>query len=114
MKILTVCRAGLVRSVALADVLKLHFEETDVLPCGIHFNSYDTLQMLFHWADRIIVMEDRYKLGIGEQWLYKTHVCEVGPDTYGTPKKPELIDKVWNWARENQSVLGIQEHDKVL
>lgn len=114
MKILTVCRAGLVRSVSLMDVLKLHFEPTDVLAAGIDFNSTGTLTDLFKWADKIIVMEDRYRLRIPEEYEQKILVCEVGPDTYGTPKHPTLIEKVWNWARDNQSVIGIKEHKNVL
>lgn len=114
MKILTVCRAGLVRSVALADVLKLHFEMTDVLSLGIDFSSRATQDMLFKWADRIIVMEDHYKNKIPQEYIDKTLVCDVGPDTYGTPKNPDLIAKVFDWTRKQAQVLEITEHNKIL
>lgn len=114
MKILTICRAGLVRSVSLADVLKLHFYETDVLPVGIDFNSAATLHMLYEWADRIVVMEEHYRKKIPEQYHSKVLVCEVGPDTYGSSKHPSLINKVFSWARDNKEKMNIEEHNKSL
>jgi predicted protein tyrosine phosphatase len=115
-KILTVCRAGLVRSVSLADVLKLHFEPVDVIPvgCGSYeggkFNSDEILDYLYNWADHIIVMEEHYKNKIPGKYLGKVLVCEVGADTYGSSKNPELLRKVWGWARINSEILGIREH----
>lgn len=112
--IVTVCRQGLVRSVGLADVLKLHFEPVDVIPVGIASNT-GSLPILFAWADHIIVMEEKYKERIPEEFKNKVKVCEVGPDTYGHgPRRAILIDMVWRWARENQELLGITEHNKVL
>lgn len=114
-KILTVCRAGLIRSSALANVLKLHFSPVDVLPCGIgtydtgRFNTEETLEMLFTWADKIIVMEEHYQWKIPEQWRKKVMVCEVGPDTYKSNTNPQLIDKVYRWTRENAEKLQIKE-----
>lgn len=112
--IVTVCRQGLVRSVGLADVLKLHFEPVDVIPVGISSNT-GSLPMLFNWADHIIVMEARYAERISEEFKSKILVCEVGPDTYGHgPRRPILIDMVWRWARANAELLGITEHQKSL
>ena len=114
MKILTVCRAGLVRSVSLADVLKLHFKPTDVLPVGKDFNSEETKQMLFEWADKIIVMETHYKDSIPQEYWDKLLVCDVGADRYGSSKHPELIDQVFRWVRENKQLLGVEEHSLTL
>jgi len=116
MKILTVCRAGLVRSVSLANVLKLHYWPVDVLTCGIgkhefgRMNDENTLKMLFTWADNIIVMENHYREEIPLEFITKVLICEVGPDTYGNPSNPILISKVWNWVRSNQEILNIKEH----
>lgn len=113
--ILTVCRAGLIRSSALANVLKLHFSPVDVLPCGIgtydtgRFNSEETLDMLFKWADKIVVMEEHYQWKIPDEFRKKVMVCEVGPDVYGSNTHPKLIDMVWRWTKENQDTLGIKE-----
>ena len=114
MKILTVCRAGLVRSVALADVLKLHYVPSDVLPMGVDFNSIETKAMLYEWADKIIVMEEHYRDKIPAQYHNKLFVCEVGPDIYGSSKNPQLIDIVWRWVRENTAQLEIEEHNYVV
>lgn len=114
MKIVTVCGAGLVRSVALADVLKLHFEPTDVLCVGMDKNSEATQHMLFDWADKIVLMTQDFMGRIPIEHKSKTFVCEVGADTYKTPKNQELIDKVFQWARKNYEALGIKEHNKVI
>ena len=111
-KIITMCRQGLVRSVALADVLKLHFEPVDVIPIGHFGNTDETKKMLFHWADYIVVMEHHYLKHVPDIHLDKTFVCEVGPDNYGSSKHPQLIGTVWRWARDNQDALGIKEHNK--
>jgi len=123
MKILTICRAGLVRSIALADVLKLHFEPVDVIPAGIgehengRFNSIQLLHYLFNWADKIVVMEPHFKEKIPATFHNRVMICDVGPDVYGAiggSKSPILIKKVWDWARENRSELKIREHRKNL
>ena len=120
MKILTVCRAGLVRSVGLANVLKLHYYPVDVLACGIgehafgRMNDTETLDMLFNWANKIIVMEEYYKYKIPEKYHNKVMVCEVGPDIYGNPSNGILIDKVWTWVRENIDQLEIKEHKEIV
>ena len=111
--ILTVCSAGLCRSVGLADVLKLHFEPADVVPVGINRN-FGVLEILFQWADHIIVMQPQYAEKIPEQYKSKIKICDVGPDRYGHSHNPELIDQVWRWTRANQAELGITEHNKVL
>lgn len=114
MKILTVCAGGLVRSVALADVLKIHFEPTDVIPVGINFNGKGTKYMLYEWAEKIVVMTEPFVEQIPTEYREKVLVCEVGADTYGQSKHPELLEKVWKWARENQDALGIKEHDRII
>ena len=124
-KILTVCSQGLVRSVGLADVLKLHFEPVDVIPVGYseNANSAETLRMLCDWADHVIFMQPpmrkRVESRLGIEDLRENcavHCCDVGRDTYGGDhgRRRELIDKVWQWTRENQDKLGISEHKKRL
>ena len=113
-KIVTMCRQGLCRSVALADVLKLHFEPVDVIPIGHFGNTKETIMMLSDWADFIIVMEEHYRRYVDDENKHKTLICDVGPDTYGGSKNRKLIDIVWNWTRQNLEILGITEHDKQL
>lgn len=115
-KIVTMCRQGLVRSVALADVLKLHFRPVCVVPIGHAGNSTATKDMLFRWADRIVVMEDHYRKYVPDTFASKLLVCDVGPDVNNPQgsKTRHLIDKVWNWTRQNQELLGIEEHGERL
>ncbi len=112
MKILTCCKHGLVRSVALADVLKLHFRPVDVVPIGLTSNTEETKEVLFNWADWIVVMERKYVERVPKKWETKVLVCDVGPDTYGNSHSPELIAKVWNWCRVMSTALGFTEHQE--
>jgi len=111
-KIITVCKHGLIRSVALADVLKLHFEPVDVIPVGCYSNSYDTLDMLGRWSDHIVFMQSKYQDSFPQEWFYKFIDCDVGPDNYGNSHNRELIDKVWDWCRQHSRELGIKEHNR--
>ena len=111
MKILTVCHQGLCRSVALADVLKLHFRPVDVIPIGSGSNSRETIEMMCAWADRIVVMQGHMKDHVPPAHASKVMICDVGPDTYEIgPRTPRLIDAAWNWVRANKDALGVDEH----
>lgn len=120
-KILTCYKQGLVRSVGLTDVLKMHFEPVDVIPVGLTSNSRDTLVMLFTWTDWVICMDNKRYLqacALAEKngWAdpqeikNKILVCDVGQDIYGNSHNPILIDQCWRWCRSMASTLGIQEH----
>lgn len=110
--IITVCRQGLVRSAAMADVLKMHFEPVDVLAVGHFANSRATIDMLCEWADIIILMEQHYTEHIGLQFRSKIAVCDVGRDNYHNSRHRGLIDFCWNWLRQNNAALGITEHSR--
>lgn len=107
-KILTVCSAGLVRSVGICDVLKVHFD-ADAIPVGIDANEKETLEMLYKWADWIVLMMHIWEGRIPLEYRSKIKVCPVGEDTYGNSRNRELIDKVYQWTRENREVLGLPE-----
>ncbi len=116
-RIVTVCSAGLVRSAALADVLKMHFEPCDVIPVGVDRNDREpggSLELLFNWADHIIVMNEPLRRKIPDNYQHKIIICEVGKDVFGNPRHRTLIDTVWNWTRQNLDKLGITEHDRKL
>ncbi len=116
MKIVTMCRQGLVRSVALADVLKMHFRPVDVIPIGHFANSAATIAMLSGWADRIVVMETHYKKHVPLEFHDKVLICDVGPDKDNPQgsKTPKLITQCWQWVRAFSSELGIEEHQERL
>lgn len=111
-KILTCCSQGLCRSVGLADVLKMHFEPVDVIPIGLNSNSPGTKEMLFDWADFIVLMESHFVTKIDTKWHNKILVCEVGKDNYGNARNSSLIDICWRWTRTMEKILNIQEHSR--
>jgi predicted protein tyrosine phosphatase len=97
-KVLCVCEGGSNRSVCATNLLKdgcAHGH--DALAVGWRFNDSDTLAMLCMWAQIIIVMEPYMVEKIPPVFKGKIKVCDVGPDVYGHPKHPALINKVWNW-----------------
>lgn len=99
-KILCVCEAGIVRSTSLAAHLK-HDRGTplhDAIAIGWRLNSPEVMSLLCDWADMIIVMESYMREEIPFQFLSKVEVCDVGPDTYGSPFNNDLLDKVEAWA----------------
>jgi predicted protein tyrosine phosphatase len=117
-RVLTICRVGLSRSLALTDVLKCHFQPVDVIPVGFATNSPETLKMLIDWADHVVLMREKFKecleekignLPEGKSIL----ICDVGPDIHGYAGQGRaiLIDKTWRWARANQSALGVNENN---
>lgn len=110
MKILTICRGGQVRSVALKYLLHYsNYGQHDVLACGVESNTQETREMLYEWADIIIVMTPEfakfvpekyhtkwvltpnstrgYKDGAEERRLY---CFNVGEDRFMNPFHPEL------------------------
>jgi predicted protein tyrosine phosphatase len=115
-RIVTMCRQGLVRSVALADVLKMHFQPVDVVPIGHFANSKETIAMLCGWADRVVVMEEHYRQHVPDELHGKCLVCDVGPDINNPQgsKTPKLIKQVWDWTRKHVQLLGIEEHQEKL
>jgi predicted protein tyrosine phosphatase len=100
MKILCVCEGGSNRSVGLTNLLKDNpVQNHDAVAVGWRFNDFDTLAMLCAWAQIIVVMEPYMVEKIPPACKDKIKVCDVGPDIYGHPKHPELIQKAVNWMR---------------
>jgi len=95
-RILCVCEGGCHRSVAMAEWLKNAGH--DALSIGWRGNDPKTLDFLCWWAETIIVMEPYIAEKIPAHYRPKTLVCDVGKDFYGTPKHPELVVLVKNWA----------------
>jgi predicted protein tyrosine phosphatase len=81
MKVLAVCQGGNSRSVTLAYLLKKRYR-IDALACGYRDNSKETLDLLFKWADKIIIMREKFKGAIPEEFKDKVLICEVGRDKY--------------------------------
>jgi cephalosporin hydroxylase len=96
LKMLAICEGGNVRSVGLAYVLKDHGQ--DAVAAGWRFSSPETLAMLCAWADRIFVMQGEFADRVPLEHRPKVVVADVGPDRYGTPFHPELIETFGAWV----------------
>lgn len=81
-RILVICRGGNTRSVAVAMLLKYKYMK-NALTASLEKNDDETLQMLYNWADRIIVTEEDHRIrallkfaGLsGEDYL---HLVDLG------------------------------------
>jgi predicted protein tyrosine phosphatase len=91
MKILTMCQRGNCRSVALAYVFK-DLMGHDAISCGWQSNSRYTLEMLFKWAERIIVLEGYMVDYVIDAYRPKVSVYDVGHD---------------RWFAQNAELIGI-------
>ena len=87
MKILCVCEQGMVRSASMAFALRKSGHET--VQCGVV--SPGALAVLSAWADRIVVMQQRYLQAIAATHHPKTVVVDIGPDEWGNPFNKELV-----------------------
>lgn len=99
MKILTVCDQGINRSVQFAHLLK--YLKHDTLPVGLKTTSAETLQMLYQWADVIILTEEKQLMEIPGDYHKKVKVWDVGPDNYPRPFNPELNAIARRFIKEN-------------
>lgn len=94
-KVVCVCRAGQVRSVAARHILADRFGFCKVLACGWEKNDAETVDMLCAWADVVLVV------GRGDDWKLptppeKTVLLNVGPDVWGDYRNPQLLEKLLN------------------
>lgn len=92
MKLVTLCSQGLSRSVTAKWLLQ--FRDHEVLAAGSDSLSQDTLQMLYAWADRVIVL-DKALLPDAEVPASKLLLWDVGPDRFHVKHEakfnPELV-----------------------
>lgn len=94
MKVVTVCQGAHVRSVALKYLLTYKYSH-EVLACGWESNTPETRNMLFEWADIIVIMQKKFEKYIPEKYRddgdrRKLYCYDVGEDRYGNPFHPEL------------------------
>jgi predicted protein tyrosine phosphatase len=89
MKIVTMCFGGNVRSVGLKFLLHAKYGH-DAIACGHDYNTPETRNMLFEWADYIVVMTADFAQYVPDKYRYKTFCYDVGEDRYHNPFHPEL------------------------
>ena len=90
MKVLVCCQGGNVRSVTFGFILKYKYN-IDAIAASLEKNSNDTLDMLFEWADTIIVVQESMKDFIPKLYHKKLLVLDIGPDRWGQSLHPELL-----------------------
>ncbi len=94
-KILCVCRGGVSRSNGMASLLK-YGAGHDAIAAGFEGNEPETLDMLFQWAEIIIVMREWFKTKIPDRYHNKVRIIDVGEDVYFAPNK-DLYNKCADW-----------------
>jgi predicted protein tyrosine phosphatase len=90
--ILCVCEHGNSRSVTMAWLLK-YVEDFETLTAGLGYHTPETLQMLFEWADVIVVPEDKLLALIPEKYKAKIKFYNIGADIYPRPHNKDLLKK---------------------
>ena len=99
MKILCVCSRGNSRSVALAWILKDHLH-LDALAMGIDTNSEETKNVLYDWADRIILVDKIFEERIPKEYKTKLKIFDVGGDRFFRGFEPELLQIYINYINK--------------
>lgn len=107
MRFLCVCEAGTVRSGAAAHALKYYFGQEAIAASHSKLLD-DTMEMLFEWADRIVLMQPHFVDRIPEVYRHKVKVCDVGKDVWMNPLAPLLLAKVLEfmqkWSSEDWKI----------
>ena len=92
MKVLCTCENGNSRSVALAYILKRQYG-FDALAMGLHVSMPQTKDMLFDWADQVVLTDATLIGEIPNRVLGKLKIYDVGEDRYFKGFKRELLDQ---------------------
>jgi predicted protein tyrosine phosphatase len=105
-KILCVCQRGNCRSAGMAFILKDYFN-LDALACGIEAVQESTWQMLYSWADIVILMHDELLEQIPQDTREKIILCNVGEDVYWRGIDKMLFSKCNDFIIEHKNLLGV-------
>ena len=104
MKILCLCERGNSRSVALAWLLKdgMGF---DALAIGMRAASEETKNMLYQWADKIILVDKDFEDEIPDEHKNKLRVWDVGKDRFFGGFSRELLAMYRNYMARDENWL---------
>lgn len=101
------CEGGVVRSVAMACVLKANHNQ-DAIACSWKWNPPETRRLLYAWADYIVLMESYFIKHVPKKFHHKTRVVDVGPDRYGSSMNLELcsflLDVTNGWSARDWEI----------
>lgn len=98
-KILTVCENGNIRSACMKYlIVTLYRHKYDVINIGVRNTSKETKKMLYHWADKIFVMDkDLYDEVLFDiptnKDINQVILTNVGTDIWWDAKNQQLIHK---------------------
>lgn len=62
----------------------------DAIAVSYDWNGDEVLDMLYDWADKIIVMRNKFLDRVPSKYSDKIVMCDVGEDIWGNPLHPEL------------------------
>lgn len=97
-KFLCLCRCGHSRSVALSRIF--HKYGIPAVAAGADTAGPDALRVLSQWADRVIVLEEKFAAAVPDVSRPKVFAMDIGPDRWSNPYHPELLALVERLARE--------------
>lgn len=95
-KVLCVCQRGVIRSVGLSRRLK-DKHGIEAIPVGWESSHPDTLNMLYKWADFIVVVEPYMLAKIPIEFESKTLLAPIGRDVFEHSGSPNLQRKYLEW-----------------
>jgi predicted protein tyrosine phosphatase len=97
LKILTICQHGSVRSVACAYLIKTIYKH-DAIAMGVDDAEPETQEMLYNWADKIILMDktllDKVVINIPAYIKTEITMCDVGEDVWHDQNAQGLHHKI--------------------
>ena len=100
-KVVCCCSWGQVRSVATRKILFEKYGMDNVLACGIDRNGTETLDMLFAWADVIVVAgEQRLADKVPSQWFHKLIHFDIGEDRWGNAFSESLANRLMPMVKQ--------------
>ena len=99
MKILCLCERGNSRSVALAWILKDHMGH-NAIASGMRTMDDETKELLYNWADRIILVDKIFESEIPGQYKPKLKIWDVGPDRFFRGFEQSLLDTYVKYINE--------------
>jgi hypothetical protein len=81
----------------------------DALACSWEKNTAETLDMLFRWADKIIVLQAEFSQYVPEEFAQKLFVVDVGPDVWANGLHPDLLQLLMSKLEPKSSDGGNHE-----
>ena len=100
MKVLVVCQRGNSRSSSLAYILKDGYGH-DAIAIGLESNGEEVKELLYNWAEKIILVDNRFVSQIPEKYKSKLKIWDVGPDRFFLGVVPELMQLYQDYMKNN-------------